>query len=43
MYRLMQPSDRAAVVALWQKERGDTAESMYPLIRQLSISLPERC
>ena len=26
MYRLMQPSDRAAVVALWQKERGDTAE-----------------
>ena len=22
MYRLMQPSDRAAVVALWQKERG---------------------
>lgn len=26
MYRLMQPSDRAAVVALWQKERGDTTE-----------------
>ena len=26
MYRLMQPSDRAAVVALWQKERGDTVE-----------------
>ena len=26
MYRLMQPSDRAAVVELWQKERGDTAE-----------------
>ena len=26
MYRLMQPSDRAAVVALWQKEQGDTAE-----------------
>ena len=23
MYRLMQPSDEAAVVALWQKERGD--------------------
>ena len=27
MYRLMQPSDEAAVVALWQKERGDSAES----------------
>ena len=26
MYRLMQPSDEAAVVALWQKERGDSAE-----------------
>ena len=26
MYRLMQPSDVAAVVALWQKERGDSAE-----------------
>ena len=28
MYRLMQPSDEAAVVALWQKERGDSAESV---------------
>ena len=26
MYRLMQPSDEAAVVALWQQERGDSAE-----------------
>ena len=26
MYRLMQPSDEAAVVALWQKKRGDSAE-----------------
>ena len=26
MYRLMQPSDEAAVVALWQKERSDSAE-----------------
>ena len=26
MYRLMQPSEEAAVVALWQKERGDSAE-----------------
>ena len=26
MYRLMQPSDEAAVVAQWQKERGDSAE-----------------
>ena len=26
MYRLMQPSDEAAVVALWQKERGVSAE-----------------
>lgn len=26
MYRLMQPSDEAAVVALWQKEHGDSAE-----------------
>ena len=27
MYRLMQPSDEAAVVALWQKERGDSART----------------
>lgn len=26
MYRLMQPSDRAAVLALWQSQRGDTEE-----------------
>ena len=25
MYRLMQPSEEAAVVALWQAERGDSA------------------
>ena len=30
MYRLMQPSDEAAVVALWQKERGDSAEFFLP-------------
>ena len=23
MYRLMQPSDRAEILALWQRERGD--------------------
>ena len=26
MYRLMQPSDQAAVLALWQSQRGDTEE-----------------
>lgn len=26
MYRMMRPSDEAAIVALWQKERGDSAE-----------------
>ena len=31
MYRLMQPSDEAAVVALWQKERGDSAEFIKTL------------
>ena len=26
MYRLMQPSDKAAVLALWQRERGESEE-----------------
>ena len=39
MYRLMQPSDEAAVVALWQKERGDSAEFILSLIH---ISEPTR-
>ena len=26
MYRLMQPSDWAEVLALWQAQRGDTEE-----------------
>ena len=26
MYRLMQPSDLAAVLSLWKRERGDTEE-----------------
>ena len=40
MYRLMQPSDRAAVVALWQKERGDTAEFIN--LSLIHISEPTR-
>lgn len=32
MYRLMQPSDRAAVLALWQRERGDSEEFAETLL-----------
>ena len=45
MYRLMQPSDEAAVVALWQQERGDSAETSSRLLwnsspgRKISTSL----
>ena len=35
MYRLMQPSDEAAVVALWQKERGDSAEFIKTALEKI--------
>ena len=36
MYRLMQPSDEAAVVALWQKERGDSADFICTALEQFA-------
>ena len=36
MYRLMQPSDRAAVLALWQSQRGEPAEAAETAIRRFA-------
>ena len=35
MYRLMQPSDWAEVLALWQAQRGDTEEFVRGQIQPL--------
>ena len=36
MYRLMQPSEEAAVVALWQAERGDSAAFAKTALEQFA-------
>ena len=36
MYRLMQPSDKAAVTELWQRERGVSAEFVETAIRRFA-------
>ena len=36
MYRLMQPSDKAAVAALWQRERGVSAEFVETAIERFA-------
>ena len=36
MYRLMQPSDRAAVLALWQSQRRETEEFAQKAIEQFA-------
>ena len=36
MYRLMQPSDRAAVLALWQSQHQETEEFAQKAIEQFA-------
>ena len=36
MYRLMQPSDKAAVTELWQRERGVSAEFVETAIQRFA-------
>jgi hypothetical protein len=37
MYRLMQPSDWAEVLALWQAQRGDTEEFVRGAVRSFLV------